>query len=83
LLIHERFFDQIRLRSQAGVDRGVDLEQIKARLALAQSNLIVTEANVENARTDYKAVIGYSRQARSSLNLLILKFLLLCRKQNK
>ncbi len=59
LLIHERFFDQIRLRSQAGVDRGVDLEQIKARLALAQSNLIVTEANVENARTDYKAVIGY------------------------
>jgi len=59
LLIHQRFFDQIKLRSQAGVDRGVDLEQIKARLALAQSNLIVTEANVENARTDYKAVIGY------------------------
>ncbi|KUG23523.1 type i secretion system, outer membrane component lape agga [hydrocarbon metagenome] len=59
LLIHERFFDQIRLRSQAGVDRGVDLEQIKARLALAKSNLIVTQANIENARTDYKAVIGY------------------------
>lgn len=59
LLIHQRFFDQIRLRSQAGVDRGVDLEQIKARLALAQSNLVVTEANVQNARTDYKAVIGY------------------------
>ncbi|MDD5524208.1 MAG: TolC family protein, partial [Smithella sp.] len=59
LLVHERFFDQIKLRSQAGVDRGVDLEQIKARLALAQSNLIVTEANIENARTDYKTVIGY------------------------
>jgi len=59
LLVHERFFDQIKLRSQAGVDRGVDLEQIKARLALAQSNLIVTEANIENARTDYQAVIGY------------------------
>ncbi len=59
LLIHERFYDQIKLRSQAGVDRGVDFEQIKARLALAKSNLIVTEANIENARTDYKAVIGY------------------------
>ena len=59
LLIHERFHDQIKLRSQAGVDRGVDFDQINARLALAESNLIVTEANIENARTDYKAVIGY------------------------
>ena len=59
LLIHERFHDQIKLRSEAGVDRGVDFEQIKARWALAESNLIVTEANIENARTDYKAVIGY------------------------
>jgi adhesin transport system outer membrane protein len=59
LLIHQRFFDQIKLRSQAGVDRGVDFEQINARLALAKSNLIVTKANIENARTDYQAVIGY------------------------
>jgi outer membrane protein, adhesin transport system len=59
LLVHERFFDQIKLRNQAGVDRGVDLEHIKARLALAKANLIVTEANIENARTNYKAVIGY------------------------
>ncbi len=59
LLIHERFHDQIKLRSQAGVDRGVDLDQVNARWALAESNLIVTQANIENARTDYKAVIGY------------------------
>ena len=59
LLIHERFYDQIKLRSQAGVDRGVDLEQIKARWALAKSNLVVTQANIENARTDYQAVMGY------------------------
>ncbi len=59
LLIHERFYDQIKLRSQAGVDRGVDLEQITARLALAKSNLVVTEANIENAKTDYQAVMGY------------------------
>lgn len=59
LLIHRRFFDQIKLRSEAGVDRGVDLDLIKARSALAESNLIVTQANIENARTDYYAVIGY------------------------
>ena len=47
------------MRSQAGVDRGVDLEQITARLALAKSNLVVTEANIENAKTDYQAVMGY------------------------
>ncbi len=59
LLIHQRFYDQIKLRSQAGVDRGVDLEQITARLALAKSNIIVTQANIENAKTDYQAVMGY------------------------
>ena len=59
LLIHERFYDQIKLRSQAGVDRRVDLDQITARLALAKSNLIVTQANIENAKTDYQAVMGY------------------------
>ena len=59
LLIHERFYDQIKLRSQAGVDRGVDFEQIKARLALAESNLVVTQANIENAKTDYQAVVGH------------------------
>jgi adhesin transport system outer membrane protein len=59
LLIHERFHDQIKLRSKAGVDRGVDFEQIKARWALAESNLIVTQANIENAKTDYQAVMGY------------------------
>lgn len=59
LLIHERFYDQIKLRSQAGVDRGVDLDQITARLSLAKSNLTVTQANIENAMTDYQAVIGH------------------------
>lgn len=59
LLLHQRFYDQIKLRSEAGVDRGVDLDLIKARQALAESNLIITQANIENARTDFKAVVGY------------------------
>ena len=60
LLMHERLHDQIRLRSEAGVDRKVDLDQVLARTALAKSNLIVTQAEIENALTDYIAVIGYA-----------------------
>lgn len=59
LAIHLRFFDQIKLRSQAGVDRGVDFDQINARLSLAKSNLVVTQAHIENAKADYLAVVGY------------------------
>jgi len=59
ILIHERIHDQMKLRSEAGVDRRADLDQVMGRLALAQSNLIVTKANVEDSRTDYQAVIGH------------------------
>ncbi len=58
LQIHERIYDQVKLRSQAGVDRRADLDQVMGRLSLAQSNLIVTRANLEDAKTDYQAVIG-------------------------
>ncbi len=37
---HQRIQDQIRLRSEAGVGRGADLDQINARVALVESNLI-------------------------------------------
>jgi outer membrane protein, adhesin transport system len=59
LLIHERIHDQMKLRSEAGIDRRADLDQVMGRLALAQANLIVTKANVEDAKTDYQAVIGH------------------------
>ena len=59
LAIHERIYDQMKLRSQAGVDRKADLEQVTGRLALAQSNLVVAKANLEDAKTDYQAVIGH------------------------
>ncbi|MDX9745812.1 MAG: TolC family outer membrane protein [Syntrophales bacterium] len=59
LLIHERIYDQMKMRSQAGIDRRADLEQVMGRLALAQSNLVVAKANLEDGRTDYQAVIGH------------------------
>ena len=58
LLNHERISDQMKLRSTSGVDRKADLDQVMGRLALAQSNQVVTKTNVEDSRTDYLALIG-------------------------
>ncbi len=58
LLNHERIADQMKLRSTSGVDRKADLDQVMGRLALAQSNVVVTTANIADAKTDYQAVIG-------------------------
>lgn len=58
LKLHQRIADQIRLRSESGVDRKADMNQVESRLALAQSNLIVTETNLVDAETNYQAVVG-------------------------
>jgi len=58
MLIHERIHDQMKLRKQSGVDPGADLDQVLGRLALAQSNLVVTQTNIVDAKTDYQALIG-------------------------
>ncbi len=58
LLNHERISDQMKLRSTSGVDRKADLDQVMGRLALAQSNVVVTNANIADGKTDYQAVIG-------------------------
>ena len=55
---HLRIQDQIRLRSDAGVGRRADLDQINARVSLVESNLIASEANVEDAITAYKRRVG-------------------------
>jgi adhesin transport system outer membrane protein len=59
LRIHERIYDQVRSRSEAGVDRKADLDQVSGRLALAQANLVTARANLEDARSDYQAVVGH------------------------
>jgi len=59
LKLHQRIADQIRLRSESGVDRKADMNQVESRVALAQSNLVVTETNLVDAETNYMAVVGY------------------------
>ncbi len=58
LLYHERTLDQIQQRVTGGFSRPADLDQIRARLALAKANLTTAEANREVAQINYKLVVG-------------------------
>lgn len=58
LQVHQRIQDQIRLRSDAGVGRRADLDQINARVALVEANLIASKVNVQDAITTYKRRTG-------------------------
>jgi len=58
LTTHQRIYDQIKLRSESGIDRRADLDQVMGRLSLAESDVVVSEANVADAQTDYQFVVG-------------------------
>ena len=49
LAAHQKTFDQVKLRSDRGVGRRADLEQIDARLALASANLASAESTLRDA----------------------------------
>jgi len=59
LVTHQRIYDQIKLRSESGIDRKADLDQVKGRLALAESEVVVSEANLADAETDYQLTVGH------------------------
>ncbi len=56
LVNHQKIYDQMKLRSERGVERRADVDQVVGRLALAQSNVVSTQANLEDAKTNYIAV---------------------------
>lgn len=58
LLEHKSIYDQMTLRNQSGVGSRADLDQIAARLALAESNVVVAQANLMDAVTNYFRVTG-------------------------
>lgn len=55
---HRQVVDQIQSRVKAGVSRGVDLEQAAARLALAESNLLIETSNLHDMVERYQRVVG-------------------------
>jgi adhesin transport system outer membrane protein len=71
---HHRIGDQVKLRLESGVDRRADLDQVTGRLALAQSNVVVTAANLRDARTDYQAVVGRLPEALANVEPLKVAF---------
>lgn len=55
---HTKTFDQVKLRSDKGVGRRADLEQIDARTALAISNMQAAESSLREAEITYLKVVG-------------------------
>jgi len=55
---HKVSFDQVQSRVNAGVGRGVDLEQVVARVALAESNLVTERANLHDVTERYVRLVG-------------------------
>ncbi|MDH4052983.1 MAG: TolC family outer membrane protein, partial [Rubrivivax sp.] len=56
----EHRYSQTRVQQRvgAGVDRGVDLEQAAARVALAEANLLTEEANLHDVSARYQRLVG-------------------------
>ena len=55
---HLRVFSQIEERVQSGAGRGVDLEQISGRLALAESNLMTEASNLHDVTARFQRIVG-------------------------
>ncbi|MED5620108.1 TolC family outer membrane protein [Ideonella sp. BN130291] len=55
---HRYTLGQIQSRYKAGVGRGVDNEQVVARLALAESNLTTEVANLHDVTARYARIVG-------------------------
>lgn len=55
---HMRVYDQIEERALSGAGRGVDLEQITGRVALAESNLLTEASNLHDVSARYNRIVG-------------------------
>jgi adhesin transport system outer membrane protein len=58
LEVHERIYDKIEERAGSGVSQGVDLEQARARVALAESNLVTERTNLYAVNRQFQRVVG-------------------------
>lgn len=55
---HKSIHDQMVLRNESGVGSRADLDQIAARLALAEGNVVVAQANLLDSITNFYRVVG-------------------------
>jgi outer membrane protein, adhesin transport system len=57
-VMHKQTADLVQERVNAGVGRGVDVEQAAGRLALAESNLLTELSNLHDVSARYLRIIG-------------------------
>jgi adhesin transport system outer membrane protein len=55
---HLRILDQIKKRTEAGIGNQVELNQAKARVALAQSSLSAARNNYDDIKAQFRRVLG-------------------------
>lgn len=55
---HVRIYDQIKRRSQSGLDSQASIQQAEGRLALSEVNVLAAENNLLDAQANYQRVIG-------------------------
>lgn len=58
LQAHKSVFSMIRERADAGISREAEVDQAVARLALAESNKISAQANLQEVRINYAKLVG-------------------------
>jgi len=58
LRAHRAVFRMIKARADAGVSREAEVDQAVARLALAESNQISSQADLQEVRINYAKVVG-------------------------
>jgi outer membrane protein, adhesin transport system len=56
---HQNIYDQMTLRSDAGVGSRADVDQISVRLSLATSNFIAGKNNFLDALSQFQGLVGY------------------------
>jgi adhesin transport system outer membrane protein len=55
---HQEIYNQVHSRVKAGAGAGVDLDQISARVALAQSNYLTELSNLHDVTARYQRLVG-------------------------
>ena len=55
---HRRIYDRVVELARTGVGRGVDLEQVTGRIALAEDTLLIEIANLHDASARFLRIVG-------------------------
>ncbi|WP_309497489.1 TolC family outer membrane protein [Sulfurovum sp.] len=64
--VHKDYYSKIKQRTASGAGTQGDMEQISGRLALSQSNVIIAENNLLDAKINFLRIYGYDTSVSAS-----------------